>query len=343
MAKQTKVYLRSKGGLSHGWGHVIRSHILANFLNRSYRSIEVLMAVEGDFAIRAFLSKQEVPFILLHENIPINDEELKITRFDPDVIVVDMLEVSDQLLSLYSWHCTRLAVFNDMGRDYTIGNIIIIPQILDNYPEKHEGQKHLLGTDYFIISEDILKARSKVKYDRSDVKIRLLIIMGGCIHQCVFEQIIKVIENLSDLDLRIDFILGYDHEINLEDYRHIESLGVTFITGAIQLGELMSKADLALASSGYVKYELAASGVPSILVSIVDHQEELARAFVKNVEYAQYLGDIREVDVKEVANAIKSLALNHKRREVMAHKSRQLIDGKALERIARELLYDSTS
>ena len=331
-----KIYIRSKGGLSYGWGHVVRSLTLSCYLNKSENSVQVLCAVEGDNAIKKFISKQKVPFLYMNVGISIKDEGHHLKEFKPDVIVVDMLEVPTELLSIFRKHCEKLAIFNDLGLDYGIGDIIISPQLLSTYTVQRNGQKHLNGTDYFIVSEKMQKAAS-LHRDISPKAESLLIVMGGCIDLQIFEKIIQVINGILHLNLKIYFILGYEYNFNLSNFRYLESRGVKFVSGTDNIGEWMAIADMAFASSGYVKYELAAIGVPSILVSIVDHQEVLAESFVEKGQCAEYIGDIRYLDIVKLTEAINKLVHNHDKRKEMSENGKQLIDGKALDRIENEI------
>ena len=145
-------------------------------------------------------------------------------------------------------------------------------------------------------------------------------------------------ENLSDLELAVDFVVGYDLDVDIEQYRGWEEKGVRFIPGSEKIGDLMAGADLALASSGYVKYELAALGVPTILVSVVDHQEVLGRFFAQKGKCAEYVGPILETPSEEIAESIRKMAGDWGRRRSLAKVGRKLVDGLALERIKENIL-----
>jgi len=334
-----KIYLRSKGGLSYGWGHVIRSLTLANYLYTSNKSVELHCAVEGDNIINEFMLKQKVPFHCMNAGVSIKDEERHLKGIEPDVIVVDMLKVPMGLLSIYRRYCQKLIIFNDLGLDYEIGDIIINPQLLSSYPVQRNGKKYLNGIDYFVLSERVQKAASQHR-DISFKAESLLIVMGGCINLQIFEKIIQVIEGILCLNLKIFFILGYEYNFNLSHYRCLESGGVKFITGTDNIGEWMAMSDMAFASSGYVKYELAAIGVPSVLVSIIEHQEELAKCFVEKGQCAEYVGDIRYLDIEKLTVTIKRLVNDHEKRKEMSINGRLLIDCKALKRIENEMVLD---
>jgi spore coat polysaccharide biosynthesis predicted glycosyltransferase SpsG len=339
LKKQVKIYIRSKGGLSYGWGHVIRSLSLAQYLIKSNKLAQIFVAIEGDSAVCDFIKKQNISCSILPVNISVKEEEHELKELKPDVIVVDMLQIPMSLLSRYRVNCHKLIIFNDLGVEYKTGDIIINPQLLPSYPPVRKGQRHLSGTDYYIISENILKAKKTMKPGGVKPKAKkLLIVMGGSIKKNVFEKIIKIIENLLDLELKIDFVLGYDFDFDLAPFASLGKKGVSFVYGTDNIGDLMTKADQAFASSGYVKYELAALGVPAILISVVDHQEILGSVFAREGKCADYIGDIKEIDAVTLAKKIKDLSRDQEKREIMSKAGRQLVDGNALERIEKELI-----
>lgn len=341
--KKVRIYFRLKGGLLHGWGHIIRSSILSRHFSESRVPTQAMMAVEGTSTVESFMRTQGAPFIMLKGRSSLKEEERALNNYRPDIIIVDMLKAPQKLLSLYRRHCGKLVIFNDLGLDYRLGDVVITPQLLSAYPRDRKGQIHLNGPRYFILSEDILKARAKIASRVSVGRARsLIIIMGGCTERRIFECMKRVVENIALPDLKISFVLGYENNVPRQAYRDLNARGVRFISGVDAMGKLMSGADMALASSGYVKYELAALGVPSLLLSVIRHQKKLVKTFVKETKCAEYLGGIHETDPINLAERIRGLAADRQKRREMGMRGRRLVDGKALDRIAKELLLCKT-
>ena len=335
---QRKIYIRAKGGLAHGWGHIVRANTLAEYIASSEGKYKILMSVEGDEAVRKFMSTRGVPFKYFPIGTTANEKDV-VNKFAPDVVVIDMLEASEAMLSFYKEYCDKLVIFNDMGRDYPVGNVIISPQFLQSYPKKYIGQKHLNGPDYFILSKSILEAKVNAGMrEFSHIAKSLLVIMGGCISNKVFKELIKVIEDILGINIKITFIVGYDSDVNLDSYHYLRQRGVTFVEETDNVGRFMAEADLALASSGYVKYELATLGTPALLVSVVDHQEILGTVFAQKSGAAEYIGNILNIELKEIVCAVKHLILNKSKRKEMSEAGMCLMDGSALLRIERELV-----
>lgn len=96
------------------------------------------------------------------------------------------------------------------------------------------------------------------------------------------------------------------------------------------LVEHMQWADIAVASSGLVKYELAATGTPGILVSI-DEAHDLANRSFSQQHLQRDLGVTSDASV--VSEAIEELLDSPTERCAMAKRGQRLIDGKGVERL----------
>lgn len=335
-----KIYLRSIGGLKHGWGHVVRSSTLARFLHADPESCTVHMTVAGDAAVRRYVAGLCVPAAQIGPDDDILKEQKLVSMLRPDCVVVDMLEVPGELVAMYKNHGSKVILFNDMGYEYEYGDIIINPQLLPQYPHPCKHQKHLNGPEYFILSEDIVRAKAicPKKEIRRDV-VNIIIVMGGCINHVVFEHCARVLNALASPEKKINFLLGYDHDVNLSDYNHLLDKGVSLVSGSGDIARYMTEADMALASAGYVKYELAALGVPTLMVSVVDHQDVLAKSFVEQGKCAQYLGNIYTVSTVEIVAAVQRLAADRTKRELLSESGQKLVGGKALQHIQREIMH----
>ena len=96
------------------------------------------------------------------------------------------------------------------------------------------------------------------------------------------------------------------------------------------LVEHMQWADIAVAASGLVKYELAATGTPGVLVSIDEAHDLANRPFAREL-LQRDLGVT--TDPVLIGHAIEELLDSADKRRSMAEKGQQLIDGKGTERL----------
>jgi spore coat polysaccharide biosynthesis predicted glycosyltransferase SpsG len=111
--------------------------------------------------------------------------------------------------------------------------------------------------------------------------------------------------------------------------------------GAEDVAALMSRCDLAIASFGMTAYELAALGVPAILLCLTEDHARSASALA-DAGAAISLGVHGSVSPAELGAAAASLLRDPGRRAAMSRAALGLIDGRGAERTA-ELLASSIS
>ena len=101
------------------------------------------------------------------------------------------------------------------------------------------------------------------------------------------------------------------------------------------LAEHMLWSDLAVAASGLIKYELAASSTPDVLMSIDRSHDVVNRPFAK-------MGSVRDLGVdfgpESIAQTVSDLLRDCAARSAMAAAGRRLVDGKGAERLITDII-----
>jgi spore coat polysaccharide biosynthesis predicted glycosyltransferase SpsG len=101
------------------------------------------------------------------------------------------------------------------------------------------------------------------------------------------------------------------------------------------LVEYMLWADIAVAASGLVKYELAVTGTPGIMISINEVHDQVNRPFARE-------GLQRDLGVTTdpvlIGKEINTLIRSSAERRKMAERGQRLVDGKGVERLIANLL-----
>ena len=106
----------------------------------------------------------------------------------------------------------------------------------------------------------------------------------------------------------------------------------------------MRWSDLAVATSGLTKYELAAAGTPAILIS-PDDMHVMANDPFTDLGTAADLGLAEHVTPVDIASALRALLDDPEGRSAMVRAGRSAIDGRGAARIAnalKELAYAET-
>ena len=98
----------------------------------------------------------------------------------------------------------------------------------------------------------------------------------------------------------------------------------------------MLLSDLAITGGGLTKYETAVTGTPSIILSQVAHQVDLAEEFEKEGT-ALNLGLGTEVSQEDITEAVTRLSGDGALRAEMSRRGKRLVDGRGVERIISEI------
>ena len=85
------------------------------------------------------------------------------------------------------------------------------------------------------------------------------------------------------------------------------------------------------------KYELAATGTPTILMSIDQYHHNVNKAFSK-LSSVINLGVAEKVSTKALADKIIDLMHNHQKRTQLSISGRHLVDGHGARRLTNEIL-----
>lgn len=167
--------------------------------------------------------------------------------------------------------------------------------------------------------------------------LHLLVTLGGA-DPC--GTTLRVLEALASLDgrtLTTRVVLGPAFGPALRrKIRSLAAADITLVDSPDGLGPHYAWADLAVAGTGLTKYELAAAGLPSVLISLNDASAEAHRAFEAEAT-AVHLGTDATVDSAMIARAIAALADDPARRADLSRRGRALVDGQGAARTAAAL------
>jgi spore coat polysaccharide biosynthesis predicted glycosyltransferase SpsG len=148
---------------------------------------------------------------------------------------------------------------------------------------------------------------------------------------------LKALEALAlvESDFQIILVLGpaCRQIADLTKWVKHSSLDVDIQVGPQNMCDLMSQADLALASFGVTAYELAAMGVPAVYLCLTADHVESAQALSQEGA-AICLGLSANIEIEDISHEIIQLLGNLSRRESMTQNGKKLIDGFGAKRIA---------
>lgn len=193
----------------------------------------------------------------------------------------------------------------------------------------------LIGPQYFIVSP-ALRQSAIDPPSVPDVALRVLITTGGGDVGALTPRILGELNTDAEPRLQIRAILG---PLMSEPIRRAARTAaansphvVELVEGRRDLIADMQWCDLAVATTGLTKYELALYGVPSILISPDDQHEMNNRSF-RDCGTALDLGVSDQLKDGAIGAACRSLLQDPQTRRILSGRGRKLIDGMGAARV----------
>ncbi|MCR4653381.1 MAG: hypothetical protein K5744_06775 [Eubacterium sp.] len=189
------------------------------------------------------------------------DIETAIKNFKPDIWVNDCLDTSAEYITWLKKHVDRVVTMEDLGSGSEVADAVINAVYeWDDRPFVNSGWKYACLRDEFLTSPSCSF--------KKDVE-RVIVMFGGTdpsnyngLLYGTIKEIAKHYKNVT-----FDFItgLGYDSEKN--GIVSVPDLGIEIHSDVKKVTEYMKNADIAFTSQGRTIFELAAMGIPSIVLA----------------------------------------------------------------------------
>lgn len=347
------ILIRADGSRHLGLGHIMRSLAFAQGLEKTgAKSIFVTRDYEpkvAEIIQRYRYSVEPMPKSYSFQDDLLLTAELA-NQHDAKLIMTDLCN-TDTLANLDEYG-EYLQGLKDTGKSLiTIDDLNEMPFPSDivinpNYGAENvnyasnNSTKFLLGPAYFIFRQEFVEAAKVNRKIKKDVQ-NILVTMGGSDFLSLNLKVAGALTKLgrtADLNLRI--VLGLDYT----DSRKRDLTGILkdfagtleLIQGSDDMAGLMLWADLAITGGGLTKYETAATGTPSIIISQVAHQADLAKEFEKEGTTLN-LGLGTGINEADIAEVVSRLLRDDALRAEMSKRGRKLVDGKGIERIISEI------
>ncbi|MBN1545544.1 MAG: UDP-2,4-diacetamido-2,4,6-trideoxy-beta-L-altropyranose hydrolase [Syntrophaceae bacterium] len=194
----------------------------------------------------------------------------------------------------------------------------------------------LLGPSYAILRREFSNAL--LHRDRTGSVRQVLLTFGGgddrgaAIFSLdaiqILDKTIKRVVLMNSTNPRKDAIMRWcrDNRVNTK-----------IVIDAEETAVHMGAADLGITAGGTTVFEMAALGVPLLILQIANNQVPISRAWEKH-GYGINLGPLYHLNRSDLLRKTLSLMEDTKRRIMMSDKGRTLVDGYGARRVAEVLL-----
>lgn len=335
-------------GVDVGFGHLSRCISLAEYAR--LHEIRVLFLLFGDLAgkqqiERAGFACMLQPYAALAGEAAVV-EQYGIEAFDAAVVdlahpvVFRDIEGSQRLLLTLRSHSRAMIVIDALEEQALAPRMPDIPADVLVIPYVGVADmvdtpwRTLAGPEYVILSLAYLNLPKRVVREDAD---RVLVSCGGSDPKSLTTLVmqgLKLIPSKLTVRIIVGPLFSQDLVGELETYAVKMWHTIELVYAPENLAEHMLWSDLAIATSGLIKYELAATSTPAVLLSIDDSHDVVNRPFSR-------MGTTRDIgadfSAQSIADATLELLENRKVRSAMAESGQRLVDGKGAERLIEEI------
>lgn len=261
------IIIRVEGYSDIGLGHVYRGLTLAYGL--IHHNIRFVTSEHSNLAINK-LEESFFPYTILSD-----EKELFniINEYEADIIINDMLNTSYEYISMLKNTGIKVVSFEDLGEGTKYCDIVIN----DLYAPQgeFEGNQYYWGSDYYLLRDEFLMSKPSIFKEKVT---SILIIFGGVDPSNLTEKVLNSLKYVEkNEEIKFTFVVGpgYSNMKKLKSMRLPENVQVVFDVKV--MSDLMIQSDIAISSQGRTMLELAAMGVPTILLA--QNKRELTHEF----------------------------------------------------------------
>ncbi len=285
-----KIIFRVEGYRELGLGHVYNCITLAfSMIEHDILLVISEKSIEGIEKIR----ETNLPYKIIKNEGEI--EEI-INNFKPDVWVNDCLDTTKEYIENLKSKIKRVVTIEDLGTGIEVADAVI------NALYKPVNNKHVYSGYKYVCLRDEFQVEHPAKF--SDKVKNILIMFGGTdpanLNKMLYNSILKFSEKYKNIKFNFITGIGYDAERNGVTTQKDKNIYV--YPNVPRVTKYMKHADLAITSQGRTIYELAAMGVPSIVLS--QNKREQTHLFARLEHGFLNLGIGNEVEQNLIENTL---------------------------------------
>ncbi len=313
-----KIILRADGYKLIGMGHIYHCLTLAyNLIGHDIVLVTKKGCEEG-------IKKLEASFLPYKV---INDDEDFINfikEFKPDVVVNDCLDTTAEYIKSLKAVCDRVVTIEDMGEGIKYADAVINALYSSNSADNHIYS----GEDYICLRDEFITANPK-KFS-PEVK-NVLAVFGGTDPSNLTSLIYNLAKKMHPAypNIKFMFIAGLGYDCDKNGIITDEENNITVVKDAKFVSAYMKQADLIFTSQGRTVYEIAAMGVPAIVLA--QNKREQLHSFAQMENGFFNLGLGSEVSKETVERSFEFLVntpqLRESMRRLMLNHEEQLKNG----------------
>jgi UDP-2,4-diacetamido-2,4,6-trideoxy-beta-L-altropyranose hydrolase len=334
--------IRADGGVSKGFGHVMRCLALAQGWQLS-GGRAVFALAESAPSLESKVRATGIEIVHL-DVVPGSAEDaaqtvnLAIER-RAAWVVADGYELGDDWQGAIKNSGLQLLLWDDYGHAGYYSADLILNQNLhateEMYQRREPYTRLLLGARYAQLRSEFLEWRDW-KREISPIARKVLVTMGGSDPENVTGEVVQALASLHDVE---GVVVAGGSNPNIDQLRSAVAAqsNLQLVVDAPNMPELMAWADMAVSAGGSTCLELAFMGLPAVLVSIAANQEFAVGALGRS-GLSIALAPEASGRQNRLTSAVRTLlSTPREEQSAMSDGLRTLVDGRGTERVVRLL------
>ncbi len=362
-----KTVIRADSSTTIGTGHLMRCLTLADYLRNQGTDVEfIARELPGNICDYIEERKYRLHRLPFDEDLLQDKYESEYTRW----LVVSQAVDADQTLSVllekigvvdwlvvdhygldYRWqrklrsYVNRIMVIDDLANRRHDCDLLLDQNLHDNPDSRYDGLvsnycMKLLGPRFALLRPEFIQARENMP-KRNGIVNRILVFFGGSDISNETAKALKAIKSIDLSQIAIDVVIGSSnpHKSNIEAIsRGMQN--VTLYHQALNMAQLMVKADLAIGGGGTTTWERCYLGLPAIIVAIAENQIEIGR-MSERAGVASYLGISKNVSDEDISKEIIKLMEHPDELREMGKRGVKQVDGQGALRVCAQLIQNA--
>ena len=332
LVRLPRIVFRVDGGAEIGMGHVYRSLAIADELcSISSADVQFLMSADHPEGVKRVSGAGYTVRVL--SNGGVNAIVDAIQEYSPNIVVNDRpfleKEYLEALSRLGASTVNLVDTLEDIEKPAEITSMIIATLRVDQL----ELEDFYGGPEYAILRESFAGAAKPVRADAGQVVISF----GGSDPQGLTLKVLRALDSpeIMKSELGVKAVLGpafsYGQELReLLPRLHYQPI---LLENVEHMAEILSEADLVFCAGGMTVYEIAALGVPGLVMCQNAREVRRMEHFSRSGSI-EHLGLGTELEEKHITQAAEALLANETRRRAMSESGQKLVDARGAQRVA---------
>lgn len=328
-----KIAIRADGNSAIGFGHLIRTQALAHQLEKL--GAELVFFSRNPENIKGFAAVE------LTADSMEDEDRLVISclrKYDIDMLIIDSYNYNQNRLDLMGELAAATVYIDDtnfclFNTTFVANGNLYAPRL------DYRGRaQFLLGSDYLMMRDDFSGIGKRTVRPKVE---DILLTFGAADTENITPALLKLLIDYHRFKaIRWHIVVGpaFRNSDEIEYLARTRDNMLVYYSPAMK--DLMDRCDIAVSAAGSTTYELAACGIPAVLLVVADNQLMLAEEADRQ-QIAINLGWCHRLNKNVLYGALDKLIGDSVVRQTITDRGQAVIDGRGTERLAKLLIsYD---